>query len=321
MAISMASKRNVGKTDLEVAPLCLGGNVFGWTADEAASQAVLDAYTELGGNFIDTADVYSTWAPGNSGGESESIIGRWLKARGNRQNIVLVTKVGSQMGPDAKGLSARYIARAVEDSLRRLQTDHIDLYFAHRDDPETPLEETLEAFTRLVQEGKVRYIGASNYSTERLSEALIISARQGYARFECVQPRFNLVMREDFEGELENLCVGERLAVITYSSLGSGFLSGKYRPGQDLPETARAQNVQRMYMNDKGFKVLEALERIAGAHGVTDSQVALAWQIARLSITAPIASATSPEQVRELIGATSLELTPDEIAALDEAGL
>ena len=313
--------RTLGKTGLRVAPLCLGGNVFGWTADEGASQAVLDTYVELGGNFIDTANVYSTWVSGHVGGESEAIIGRWLKARGNRDKIIVVTKVGSRMGPgpDDQGLSRRHINKAVDDSLRRLQTDHIDLYLAHRDDPNTSLDETLEAFSRLVEQGKVRYIGASNYSAERLAEALQVSDRNGYARYVCLQPRYNLVMREDYEGDLENLCVREGLGVITYSALGSGFLSGKYRRGTELPRTPRAENVQRMYMNARGFAVLDVLERVAKAHGATDTQVALAWQIARPSITAPIASATSPGQVRELMGAIELQLSQEEIAGLDAA--
>ncbi|MEO8286236.1 MAG: aldo/keto reductase [Chloroflexota bacterium] len=314
--------RTLGKTDLQVAPLCLGGNAFGWTANEAASQAVLDTYTEMGGNFIDTADVYSNWVEGHVGGESETIIGRWMKARGNRNNLVIVTKVGSRMGPrpDEQGLSRTHITKGVEDSLRRLQTDHIDLYLAHRDDPDTSLDETLETFTRLVEQGKARYIGASNYTAERLAEALDISRTQGYARYECLQPRYNLVIREDYEGDLENLCRKEGLGVITYSALGSGFLSGKYRKGQELPKTPRAANVERMYMNSRGFAVLEEVGKVAKAHGASYAQVALAWQMARPGITAPIASATTREQAQELVEATDLQLDRDEIEALDNAG-
>jgi aryl-alcohol dehydrogenase-like predicted oxidoreductase len=318
----MQTMRTLDSTDLRVAPLCLGGNSFGWTADEAASQAVLDAYLDLGGNFVDTADVYSNWVSGHQGGESEAILGRWMKARGNRDKVVLVTKVGSRMGPgpEDQGLSRSHINKAVEDSLRRLQTDYIDLYLAHRDDPNTPLNETLEAFTGLVQGGKVRYIGASNYSAERLAAALQESDRHGYARFVCLQPRFNLVAREDYEGPLEELCVEQGLGVITYAALAGGFLSGKYRRGEPLPRTPRAGNVESRYMNDGGFAVLAEVDRVAKAHGATASQVALAWQMAHPSIIAPIASATSPEQVRELMGAVNLRLSPEEIAALDAAG-
>ena len=308
-------KRKLGKTDLQVAPLCLGGNVFGRQADEAQSQAVLDTYTKMGGNFIDTADVYAQ-------GQSETILGRWMQARGNRSNLVVVSKVGMQMGPDPQdqGLSRRHIEKSVEDSLRRLQTDYIDLYLAHRDDPNTPLEETLETFTRLVEQGKVRYAGASNYSAERLAAALQVSDAHGYARYACLEPRYNLVLRDGYAGALEALCRAEGLGVITYSALGSGFLSGKYRRDAPLPATSRAEGVQRTYMNDRGFAVLDAAEQVAKAHGATIAQVALAWQMARPGITAPIASATSPEQVRELLGAADVQLTPEDIAALDATG-
>ena len=314
--------RTLGTTDLRVAPLCLGGNVFGWTTDETTSHAVLDAYSALGGNFIDTADVYSTWVPGHSGGESEAVLGRWMQTRGNRAQIVLVTKVGSPMGPapDQQGLSRRHITQAVEDSLRRLQTDYIDLYLAHRDDPNTPLEETLAAFTDLVQQGKVRAIGASNYSADRLAAALQTSDAQGYARYACLQPRYNLAARTDYEGALETLCRQEGLGVITYSALASGFLSGKYQPGGDLPTSPRAQNVASTYLNDRGFAVLAAVEQVAQAHGATASQVALAWQMARPGITAPIASATSVEQLRDLAGAADLRLAPADIATLEAVG-
>ncbi|MEO5952090.1 MAG: aldo/keto reductase [Chloroflexia bacterium] len=312
--------RTVGKSDLQVSPLCLGGNVFGWTADDAASQAVLDAYVESGGNFIDTADVYSTWVPGHVGGESEDTIGRWMKARGNRDSIVLITKVGNEMSQQNKGLSKRHIMKGAEDSLRRLQTDYIDLYFAHKDDPDADQEETLEAFTRLIEQGQVRYIGASNYTAERLASALQISKSQGYASFVCMQPPYNLANRGTYEGTLEDLCKAEGLGVITYSSLASGFLSGKYRKGQELPNSPRATGVERNYMNDKGFVALRAVEQVAKDNGATDSQVALAWLMQHPGITAPIASATSAEQVRELMGAIDLHLSADEIGMLDDAG-
>ncbi len=309
--------RKLGRSGLEVTPIFLGGNVFGWTIDDATSFAVLDAYVEAGGNSIDTADVYSTWAPGHSGGESEAVIGRWLKARGNRDKVLIATKVGSPMGSGKQGLSRQHIFESVEDSLKRLQTDFIDLYQSHRDDEETPLEETLRAFDDLIRQGKVRAIGASNYSAPRLAEALQISEQHGLARYESLQPFYNLVGRESYERDLEPLVLEKQIGVIPYSSLASGFLTGKYQPGQPLPQTARAGGVQQRYMNEKGFKILKAVEEIARAHNATPSQVALAWLIARPSITAPIASATSVEQVHELIGAAELRLTHDEIERLN----
>src|SRR2546425_4200693 len=248
--------RKLGRTDLSVTPLCLGGNVFGWTADEQNSFAVLDAYVDGGGNFIDTADTYSTWVPGHVGGESESNLGRWLSTRNNRSRVIIATKVGSRMGtgPNAQGLSRQYILQEVEASLKRLQTDYIDLYQSHRDDPNTPLDETLAAFHDLVQQGKVRYIGASNYSAARLREALQVSDQHGYVRYECLQPPYSLVNRADYERELERLCLEKGLGVISYSSLASGFLTGHYRPGQDLPSSPRAKRIQERYMNEKGFR-------------------------------------------------------------------
>ncbi len=306
--------RQLGQTDLTVSALCFGGNVFGWTLDEHGSFAVLDAYLEGGGNCIDTADVYGQ-------GESESILGRWMRSRKSRDRIVLATKLGSQMGSDpaAGGLSRRYIQQAVESSLKRLQTDSIDLYQAHRDDPNTPLAETMGAFDELVRQGKVRYIGASNYSAERLREALAVSDQCGFVRYSCLQPPYSLVNRSKYEGGLEALCLEQGLGVIPYSSLASGFLTGKYRPGRDLPATPHAKRVQERYMHEQGFLVVEQLDRIAKAHGVTAAQVALAWLMARPSITAPIASATSVEQVRELLDATNVQLTPEEMAALNTA--
>ena len=313
--------RKMGRTGLKVAPLCLGANVFGWTADEPASQAVLDAYVAGGGNFIDSADVYSRWAPGNTGGESEAIIGRWMAERGNRQELVIATKCGSPMGegPHQRGLSRRHIIAAAEDSLRRLQTDYIDLYQAHQDDADTPLDETLRAFDDLVQQGKVLYIGASNYRSYRLTRALWQSDRGDYARYETLQPYYNLAGREEYERELEPLCRELEVGVIPYSALASGFLSGKYRAGQPMPGSARAGGVQKRYMNERGFAVLAAVDKVASESGATPAQVALAWLLARPGITAPIVSATSVEQTQELLGAAEVQLAPEAIAALDAA--
>jgi len=313
--------RKMGRTGLKVAPLCLGANVFGWTADEPASQQVLDAYAAGGGNFIDTADVYSRWAPGNAGGESEAIIGRWMATRGNRQELVIATKCGSSMGegPQQRGLSRRHIMAAAEDSLRRLQTDYIDLYQAHQDDADTPLDETMRAFDDLVQQGKALYIGASNYRSYRLTRALWQSDRGNYARFETVQPFYNLAGREEYERELEPLCRELEIGVIPYSALASGFLSGKYRAGQAMPGSARAGGVQKRYMNERGFAVLAAVDKVAADSGATPAQVALAWLLARPGITAPIVSATTVEQTRELLGAADLQLSAEAIAALDAA--
>jgi len=281
--------------------------VFGWTVDEKSAFGVLDAYVDGGGNFIDTADTYSV-------GGSESILGQWMRTRNNRDRIILATKVGSQMGtdPHAQGLSRQYILQEVEASLKRLQTDYIDLYQSHRDDPNTPLDETLAAFHDLVQQGKVRYIGASNYSAARLREALQVSDQHGYVRYECLQPAYSLVNRANYERELEPLCLEQGLGVISYSSLASGFLTGKYRPGQNLPSSPRAKRIQERYMNEKGFKILEQLDRVAEAHHATVAQVALAWVMARPGITSAIASATSVGQVRELLGSVDLKLNDEE---------
>jgi len=311
--------RALGRAGLQVAPICLGGNVFGWTCDEPTSQAVLDAYVAGGGNFIDSADVYARWAPGNVGGESEAILGHWMRARGNREQLVIATKVGSAMGdgPNQRGLSRQHIVAAVEASLRRLQTDYIDLYQAHIDDAATPLDETLRAFDDLLRQGKVRYIGASNYSAWRMVQALWTSDRRGYAPYVCVQPRYNLVDRAEYERELEPACLALGVGVIPYSALGGGFLSGKYRRDGELPTTARADSVRQRYMHERGWAVLDALLAVAEARGATPTQVALAWQLARPSVTAPIASATSVAQVQELLGAAALKLTTEELAALD----
>jgi aryl-alcohol dehydrogenase-like predicted oxidoreductase len=310
--------RKVGRTDLQVSALCLGGNVFGWTSDEATSFTVLDTFLAGGGNFIDTADVYSAWGPGHSGGESETVLGNWLAQRKNREQVIIATKVGMQMGNGEQGLSRQHIVKSVEDSLRRLQTDYIDVYQAHRDDPNVPLEETLETFNDLIKAGKVRTIGASNYTAERMTEALRVSLQHGYARYECLQPPYHLLNRATYEQSLEALCLEQEIGVITYSSLASGFLTGKYRSGQNLPSSARAQGVQSKYMNERGFAVLAEAEKIAHAHNATIAQVALAWIIGRPGITAPIASATSIEQTNELLGALSLRLTQEEGESLSK---
>src|SRR3972149_4602415 len=255
-------KRKLGNSGREVAPLALGGNVFGWTADEKTSFRLLDAFTAGGGNLIDTADIYSAWVPGHKGGESETVLGKWLKQTGNRKKVLVATKVGMEMGPDKKGLSKPYILRAAEDSLRRLQTDHIDLYQAHADDPETPLEETLEAFAQLIRQGKVRAIGASNYNAERLSKALQVSERQGVPAYRSIQPLYNLYDRAEYETELESLCREKGMGVIPYFPLASGFLTGKYRSEKDLAGRARGDMVKK-YMDDRGFRILDALDRLA----------------------------------------------------------
>jgi len=313
--------RKLGRTGLRVAAFCLGGNTFGWTTDQKASEAVLDAYAEAGGNFIDTADVYSRWVPGNTGGESETALGTWMSARRNRHAVLIATKVMAPMGPGPNdtGLSRQHILAGLEASLRRLQTDYIDLYQAHWDDRDTPLEETLRAFDDLVRQGKVRYIGASNYHAWRLARALWESDKRGYARYESLQPKYNLVFRDEYERELEPLCLEQGVGVIPYSSLASGFLSGKYRRGGALPSTARAAGVQKTYMNDRGFAVLEAVEKVAAAAGATPAQVALSWLARRPGITAPIASATSVEQLRELLGGIDLRLDEEATATLDRA--
>ncbi len=311
-------KRRIGRSDLTVAPFCLGGNVFGWTADEAASFAILDRFVERGFDFIDTADVYSRWVPGHVGGESEAVIGRWLSARpGARDRIVLATKVGMDLGEAGKGLSARHIERACEASLRRLRTDRIDLYQSHLDDAEVPLEETLRAHERLIAAGKVRVIGASNYSAARLTEALDVAAKSGLHRYECLQPDYSLAER-GYEAELEPLCRKEQIGVIGYFSLAAGFLTGKYRSARDAAGRARENRVAK-YLNPRGLALLDVLDSVAAAQGARPAQVALAWIIARPGITAPIASATTVAQLDELLGAASLTLTADAVARLDDA--
>jgi aryl-alcohol dehydrogenase-like predicted oxidoreductase len=311
-------KRKLGNSGLEVSPLAFGGNVFGWTVDESMSFKLLDAFVASGFNLIDTADVYSRWAPGNRGGESEAIIGKWLKQSGNRKRVIIATKVGMEMGPNKKGLSKRYILQAVEDSLKRLQTDYIDLYQSHIDDPETPLEETLESYAQLIKEGKVRAIGASNYGAERLSQALRTSKQRGYPIYQSLQPLYNLYDRAEYEASLEPLCQEEGLGVISYFSLASGFLTGKYRSESDLSKSARGRIVKK-YLNDCGLRILNALDQVASQYNSTPARVSIAWLIARPSITAPIASATSLEQLNDLIEATRLELDQTSIELLNQA--
>ena len=310
-------KCRLGNSNLEVSRLCFGGNVFGWTADEATSFKLLDAFLDAGFNFVDTADSYSTWVAGHKGGESETVIGKWFKARGNRDKVILATKVGSEVA-GRKGLSRDYILGEVEESLRRLQTDYIDLYQSHRDDANTPVEETLEAYTQLVKQGKVRVIGASNFSAERLEMSLQTSRKHGYCRYESLQPNYNLYDRAEYETKLEPLCVKENLGVIPYFSLASGFLTGKYRTQADLEKSARGKFVQK-YMNDRGRRIVAALEQVAMEKGSTAARVAIAWLMARPSITAPIASATSLDQLNELVEAARLKLDAESVSLLNEA--
>ena len=312
----------LGSTDLRVSNLCLGTMQFGWTADEAASFDVMDAYVEAGGNFIDTADIYSRWSPGNPGGISEEIIGRWMKARGNRDQLVVATKVRGPMweGPDGEGLSRSHIERAAEDSLRRLQVDTIDLYQTHWPDDQVPIEETLHAFGNLIASGRVRYIGLSNYTTSLMSEALAAAAQNDRPRFVSLQPHYNLVWREEYEGRKMQFCEANSIAVIPYSPLEGGFLSGKYRRGEPPPKSQRAVNARR-FMTDEGFSVVETLGEIASSHGTSISAVAIAWLLARPAVVAPIIGANSPTQLEELLPAAELDLIEDEIAALDRVSV
>ncbi|MBD8167406.1 aldo/keto reductase [Erwinia persicina] len=316
--MSTLEHRQLGRSGIQVPVLTFGGNVFGWTIDEQTSFSLLDALVEKGLNFIDTADVYSRWAPGNEGGESEVIIGNWLKKSGKRDQIVLATKVGMDLGDGKTGLAPAYIRQAVDASLKRLQTDYIDLYQAHRDDADTPLQETLAAFDALIKEGKVRAIGASNYADDRLREALKISADNGLARYETLQPEYNLYDRAGYESGLEQVAVEHGLGVINYYSLASGFLSGKYRSKEDAAKSARGQGVVEKYLNDRGLKIVNALVQIADARHASPAQVALAWQIARPSVTAPIVSATSLTQVDELAKAAVLKLKDEDLRLLSE---
>jgi aryl-alcohol dehydrogenase-like predicted oxidoreductase len=310
--------RPVGRSPLLVSPLCLGGNVFGWTIDEPQSFAVLSFYADAGFNFIDTADIYSRWQHGNHGGESETIIGKWLKSRGSRDRVIIATKVGMEMAADKKGLSRAHIVRAVEDSLSRLQTDFIDLYQSHQDDASTPLEETLEAYATLIQHGKVRVIGASNYSGARLKEALDVSVSKKLPRYECLQPHYNLADRAAFEADQLPVCRAEGVGVIPYYALGSGFLTGKYRSEADLGKSARGGGVKK-YLNPRGVRILAALDKVAAQYDSTPGKVALAWLMAQPGITAPIASATSPEQVKDLVDSAQLQLDSAALAGLETA--
>jgi aryl-alcohol dehydrogenase-like predicted oxidoreductase len=311
--------RELGKSGLHVSKLCLGGNVFGWTIDPPTSFKVLDAFVDAGLNFVDTADIYSKWKPGNQGGESETILGDWFaQGGGRRERVVLATKCGMEMGPDRKGLSKSYIHRAVEASLRRLKTDRIDLYQSHQDDPATPQEETMGAFAELVKAGKVRAIGASNFTAGRLQAAQDIAVAHGWPRYESLQPLYSLMERPAYEAELELWCAKNHVGVISYFSLASGFLSGKYRSEADLNKSARGGSVKK-YLNPKGLAVLAALDEVAKRYGATPAQVALAWLMARPTITAPIASATSVEQLHDLVAATLLKLDAESISKIDRA--
>lgn len=311
-------KRRLGNTDLHVYPITFGGNVFGWTIDKKQSFEILDAFTGAGFNFIDTADVYSRWAPGNLGGESEMIIGNWLKRNNNRENVIIATKVGADMGNGKRDLSKNYILKAAEDSLRRLQTDYIDLYQTHWDDETTPIEETLEAYSQLIQQGKVRHIGASNLSPARLNDSLKIAFENGLPAYETFQPQYNLYEREEFEAEVEPICSEHNLGVLNYYSLASGFLTGKYRSKDDLGKSQRGGGVEK-YLDDRGFKILAALDEVAAKLNTTPATVALSWLIHHPSVTAPIVSATSLTQLESIIKAPDLAITKQEIDLLTEA--
>jgi aryl-alcohol dehydrogenase-like predicted oxidoreductase len=311
----MSVERPLGTSGLTTPPLILGGNVFGWTVDGSSAASILDAFVAGGGRMIDTADVYAAWAPGNSGGESESIIGNWLRARGRHDDVIVATKVGAALG-GTKGLAADRIVRAAEASLRRLQVERIDLYFAHFDDPDTPLEETLRAFDRLVRDGKVRAIGASNYTAARLGEALQISDASGLAQYTVLEPIFNLLERAQFQGPLQNLCLERNIAAVPYYGLASGFLTGKYRSEADLAGRARSGAV-RKYLNPVGLGMLSALDEVARVTNASTAQIALAWVAAQPAVAAPIASATSVAQVEELLGAMRLQLTPAQLERLN----
>ena len=313
------SKRELGRSGIQVPSLTFGGNVFGWTIDQPTSFSILDALLDHQLNFIDTADVYSRWVAGNHGGESETIIGNWLKSSGKRDKIILATKVGKPMGEGLVGLSPRYIKQAVEASLKRLQTDYIDLYQSHDDDADTPLAESLAAFDSLIKEGKVRAIGASNYSAPRFAEALQVSKDHGLARYETLQPEYNLYDRQDYEAGLEKVITDNQVGVINYYALASGFLSGKYRTASDASKSQRGDNVVKRYLNDRGIKILQALDTVAEKHHASPTQVALAWLIARPGITAPIVSATSLQQLQDLALATRLQLTAADIETLNQA--
>ncbi|GCA48236.1 aldo/keto reductase [Sinorhizobium meliloti] len=310
--------RRLGRTGLSIAPLVFGGNVFGWTADEKTSFSLLDAFFDAGFNAVDTADVYSSWAPGNRGGESETIIGKWLKQSGrSRDSAVIVTKVGSEFGPDRKGLSRRWIMQAVEESLKRLQTDYIDLYLSHWPDPGTPYEETLAAYDTLLSQGKLRAIGASNLDAQQMRDALDVAAANGLPRYDVLQPEYNLYDRASYDGPLRNLCIAEEIGVITYFSLARGFLSGKYRSHKDLEGSARGGGVEK-YLDGRGMRILGVLDEIAEETGAKQAEIALAWIIARDGVTAPIASATNADQLASLVRSAELTLPEEAIRRLNE---
>jgi len=311
-------KRQLGTSDLYVAPLMLGGNVFGWTIDEPTSFEILDGFVSAGFNFIDTADVYSRWAPGNSGGESETVIGNWMHKKKNRNEVIIATKVGFDMGEGKKGLRKSYILKAADASLKRLRTDHIDLYQTHADDETVPVGETLEAYDQLVKEGKVRWIGASNMSPDRLKESWAVSAANGFPPYQSLQPQYNLYDREDYESRYETLAMGHGIGVVPYYSLAAGFLTGKYRSEADFSKSVRGGNMAK-FLNDRGLRILEALDKLAAELNTTPATLALAWLIHRPSVTAPITSATSREQLRSLIAAPNLELTAGHIGELTAA--
>lgn len=313
----MSNERRLGNSGLTTPPLILGGNVFGWTADEATSHAILDAFVAGGGRMIDTADSYSAWVPGHQGGESESIIGAWLARRGRRDDVIIATKVGGEVF-GGRGLEPARIAASIEGSLKRLRTDRVELYFAHFDDPQTPLDATIEAFDRLVRAGKVRAIGASNYTPARLSDALDVSSKHGYASYTVLEPHYNLIERPLFEGALQDLCVARDIATVPYFGLARGFLTGKYRSKEDLERSPRGAGIAE-HLTEYGFGVLRALDSVAAELSVTPAQVALAWLAAQPSVAAPIASATTVEQVEELLGAMTLTLGPAQLALLDAA--
>jgi aryl-alcohol dehydrogenase-like predicted oxidoreductase len=312
------NKRELGTSGIKVTPFCFGGNVFGWTADEKTSFRLLDTLVDTGFDFVDTADVYSSWAPGNKGGESETIIGNWLKQTGNRDKVVIATKVGKPMGPDKRGLSKAYIEQAVEASLKRLQTDYIDLYQSHDDDKETPLAETMEAFSELIKQGKARAVGASNYTGARLKEALETSKENGLASYETLQPEYNLYSRESYETGLEAVCLENNIGVITYYSLASGFLTGKYRSEADLSKSQRGGGI-RKFLNERGLRILDALDKIAKEYHSSPAAVSLAWLIKRPGIVAPIASATSIKQLKDITSAVNINLEDQAIQLLNMA--
>ncbi len=311
-------KRKLGNSDLYVAPLCFGGNIFGWTVNEKTSFELLDSFITSGFNFIDTADVYSIWVPGNKGGESETIIGKWMKARNNRDKVIIATKVGSDVGQGQNEISKKYILKAVEDSLKRLQTDYIDLYQTHVDVETTPVEETLDAYDQLTKEGKIRWIGASNLSPERLLASLEASKKHGYPSYQTLQPLYNLYDRENFEKKLEQICLDNNVGVISYYSLASGFLTGKYRSEADLGKSVRGGGIKK-YLNERGSTILKVLDEISAQYNTTPASIAIAWLIARHSVIAPIASATKLEQLDSLINAAHIELSNDAIERLNKA--